>query len=701
MVLQLIDGRPRIAAADVKKALGEEISEPYILQDHVIEDELNLRFAHISRSIEFTCCEFSEAIDMRNAIFDGTVQFRECIFRGNVNGGDEHLAHTVFKADLNFDGSNFHGFVSFIGFCCEGSATFNHCRFFKTETHESELRELPRPPVEFIGGKVNKAFSVKKSVFKGCVSFNGLHCGLGGFFYKTRFDSCEALAVDFTASSYGVACELTRAVFEGAVVLNGVSCGFNFSVALARFCHPDFLVRFDNSKTDNFDASGAMFAGPVDFSGLRCRNANFSVYSSTLDLPTDEPWLEGNIPPWLKAEMEKQFALLPSSVSFSQEEEDGKWILEFPHSSVRWSLQRDGNNISVSIPTAFLGPSFSLASSDIGLNLYFDNAVVRAEADFSNIFCRGFGLFDRAQFSKTVNFSSSRWEADISLRAAIFGQGANFALCRLRNLYAQGSRYAGKADFTGFSCYYAYFNPYEIPLPNLHLAEGPLSSELRTVLAQHNFHLPESCNLKKNENGKWLILSENDEPHAYIEEFSNQLFLNVLSQFLGEKESLNLDHGQIGWILDLDSAYVKYTATFNALHCTAGSFFRNTQFDGKVDLRYGEFGINLQLDGAQFKSMAEFNNISIKNELILRKAIFYEGANFSGAKIRRLIIDSSNPFRKEKIIFTGCTFDFFNGDWRLLVDRQDPEYFSLDPYLVLERCARAAGCHNEADKIYH
>lgn len=51
-------------------------------------------------------------------------------------------------------------------------------------------------------------------------------------------------------------------------------------------------------------------------------------------------------------------------------------------------------------------------------------------------------------------------------------------------------------------------------------------------------------------------------------------------------------------------------------------------------------------------------------------------------------------------MWTGCTFDFFDGEWRKIVDQQDPKHFSLDPYLVLERCARAAGRHAEADDIY-
>jgi hypothetical protein len=75
-------------------------------------------------------------------------------------------------------------------------------------------------------------------------------------------------------------------------------------------------------------------------------------------------------------------------------------------------------------------------------------------------------------------------------------------------------------------------------------------------------------------------------------------------------------------------------------------------------------------------------------------------ADLLRAKIGRIEIGSSAPLRKRKSIFTSLTFNSFEGDWRNLVDQQDPNHFSLDPYLMLERCKRVAGHHAEADKIY-
>jgi|GEM_PF-6632219 len=711
MAMQLITGQQRIAASDVEKALREKAAEPHILQRHVIEGDLDLRFAHITRCIEITDCEFTGTVDVRNAVFDGTVLFRNCLFWGNVNAGDEELSHTLFKADLSFDGSVFRGFVSFIGFRCEASAYFINCKFKATAIRESKIEITgKRPPVEFSGGKVGKEFYVNKSVFKGSVSFNALCCDLAGFFHDVRFDSCEAaLPVNFVASSYGVACELDRAVFQGGADFGGISCGLFFSAKLARFCHSEHYVSFANSKTDYFLANGAMFEGPTWFTGLRCnKDANFSPYVPLVpfDYPAEEQWPEGDIPPRLKTQMKKEFGrLFPRSASLVRE--DAIWTLRSPKIPVRWSLSRDGNKVSVSIPTAFVGSLFTIASADIGLDLSFLDAAVRATADFSNLLCKGSGRFDRVRFAESVNFSSSQWEGDISLNAATFEREVSFDSCHLRNLNAYGSRFAGNANFSGFTCHNARFDPYQIPLDDEmfgHLAEGPLPAELRSMLAEHGFHLPESCTFNRR-NDKWLVLDENGEQRAYIEFSDGQLFLKVISQFLGEGESLILDHGQVGWFLVLNSAHVKGAATFNALHCTAGSFFRNTQFDGKVDMRYGEYGINLQIDGAQFKSMAKFNSISIKHELVISGegggAIFHEGADFTGTKIGRLRIGSSNPFRKKQTVFIGCNFDFFDGEWRKIVDQQDRRHFSLDPYLMLERCARAAGRHDEADDIYH
>lgn len=254
MVLMISDARPRIAAAKLAESLRDASASTgsYQLEWHVIEGVLDLRFAAVTRTIDISHCEFKGTVDLRNAAFDGTVLFRDCRFRGEVNAGDEDLSYTTFKADLRFDDSVFESFVSFIGFHCEASASFRRCRFEATSIREGATG--PRRPVEFSGGKVGMEFTLSGSVFRGCASFNALRCDLAGFFHDTRFESRDSLVVDFVASSYGVVCELNRAVFAGAADLTGITCGLLLIIDLARFCHPEHLASFGNSKTDFFCA---------------------------------------------------------------------------------------------------------------------------------------------------------------------------------------------------------------------------------------------------------------------------------------------------------------------------------------------------------------------------------------------------------------------------------------------------------------
>ncbi len=237
------------------------------------------------------------------------------------------------------------------------------------------------------------------------------------------------------------------------------------------------------------------------------------------------------------------------------------------------------------------------------------------------------------------------------------------------------------------------------------LVEGPLPSELNLALEKEGFDIGENYLLSSREEGRWLVLDENSEQHAYIEDHDGQLWLNVVSKFIGKNrsENLSLDHGKIDWNIVLNDALVKCDATFNGLDCHGGGFFHKTQFHKSVDFRYGRYGVNLQMKGMHVRSTASFDGVSINSDLIFDgNTIFHEGADLTGAKIRRLKLnDSSDPFQKRQSVFIGCTFDFFEGEWWKIIDQQNPKRFSLDPYLALEKCKRAAGELSEADKIYY
>jgi hypothetical protein len=669
MLQKLVDNRPKIVAATLTESLCESISEPYVLHRHVIEGDLDLHFTHIARCIEIDHCEFTGKIDIRNAVFDSTVLFRNCLFKGDVNAGDEELTHTLFKADLCFDSSVFHGFVSFIGFHCEASTSFRHCTFDQIAVRDSELMG-PRRPVEFIGGKVIKAFSVNRSVFKGGVSFNGLRCDFAGFFQDVRFESNDKLTIDFVASSYGVGCVLDGAIFEGNSDFGSISCG-----------------------DAGFSARGTVFVGYANFFGLHCTSGvSFEPYYINFDYQSDELWSSGEIPLQLRREIER-FVPLPISAQLNLE--DGIWTLQFFDIPTRWLLYRKDYEIFVKIPSTFVGP-FSIAYAEIGLNLSLFEAVVKAKADFNNLLCKG----------------------DVFLSAATFEGDVDFISCHLHGLYAYGSDFAGKTNFASFACYEARFDPYEIEIESEtydQIAKGTLTVELRSIVAQYGFNISERSSLSF-QNDRWLLLDENDMQRAYIDLLQENKTLYIISRFFGEE--LTFDHGQVGWYISLNGAFVRSKTSFNATHCIAGGFFRNTlfvfdkpislEYGYGVDFRYGRYGINLQMEGMQAKSKVTFEGVSINNDLIIDdKTVFYEAVNFTGARIGRLRFKNIvsyvniNPFRKQQLVFTGCTFDFFEGPWRMVVDQQDPSHFSLDLYLVLERCARAAGRQAEADEIYY
>ncbi|QLH39327.1 MAG: pentapeptide repeat-containing protein [Defluviicoccus sp.] len=710
----LVDGHAQIAAAAVAKALTDGETIPYRLEDCVIEGDLDLRFARIGRCVDFSGCRFTGSIDLRNATFEATAQLQACEFDGEVNAGDQELAHTIFKSDLNFDGSTFNGFVSFIGFHCAASVSLRHCRFNATASRPGEFG--PRRSVEFIGGKVFKAFSVNASVFAGSASFNGLACEFAGFFHDTQFHDQGNLPVDFVASSFRIGCDLSRARFAAVRTSRRSTAARTCGLGLARIVSPAHDIRFDFATTRWLQGNGVMFCGPVSFSGLQCSgDAFFSPFSSMLDVHESALASAGPISPALRSALETARFPVPENARLARFGETCEVVATSSDGDQHWRclLGRLDNGIAAWLTTQFRGSETTFSNAEFKRNLDMSYATFVGSARFESLACTSNANFQRARFDSWADFSNSRVGLELQLRKATFRSSLQLDGCRAQGVLAEGITVLGwlsarhmvvarNIDFGPFS------EPLQIEPADV--LRSPLASpQLRSELAGLKLRLPSQSKLipDKRTPQHLHFVCNRTYSRSYLLVRSHTIRLQQPS-VLGD--TVNFGHADARSLI-LSDALIVGRIEINGSSLRGGGFFRRTIFRGTMDSRFTSYGVNLQAGGAEFRHDALFRSCKIGSSVVLSDARFLREANFSLCRMNELGMGYGSPFVSRRAVFRGCTFDRFDtldtttqdrrqAAWQRLIDSQDSRRFSLDPYLALEKCYRTEGRHQEADAIY-
>ncbi|MEW5929224.1 MAG: pentapeptide repeat-containing protein [Gemmatimonadota bacterium] len=174
------------------------------------------------------------------------------------NGGDSHQSHTMFRKDVLFHDTVFHGSVTFAGICCEGSGSFNRCRF-------GDYAKT----VDFSGARFIKSVEFLDGMFQGGASFNSMDCGVSASFDSAQFTS-SFHDIDFAGAQFGKMLNLRNATFRGGMYLYGLRCGLVGTLQGAKFQNAYRRVEFSNASFDyQLDCNHTEFAGPTHFDGCK------------------------------------------------------------------------------------------------------------------------------------------------------------------------------------------------------------------------------------------------------------------------------------------------------------------------------------------------------------------------------------------------------------------------------------------------
>lgn len=278
-----------IGGSDLAHELTRETNELFTISGPVrVVGPCSLRHRIVRRPIELLNCRFEGPVDLRYAELYQSVNFSGCKFYDAFNSGDEIESCTIFHKDLNCAGVQFFQQVSFNGARVDGSAYFHHARFHRL----AQPRE--HYSADFTAFACRGSLEFNHAIFCGSVSFNAMRCGDALFEDVAFQDSqhpvnfrnacCEGnLQIWTDAARRGAGGEpeagQTAAdaddrgpVFHGGADFASIRCGRKTILSGCEFRGPQKV----NFKCASFglllECNDACFAGPVSFVGTRAQD---------------------------------------------------------------------------------------------------------------------------------------------------------------------------------------------------------------------------------------------------------------------------------------------------------------------------------------------------------------------------------------------------------------------------------------------
>jgi hypothetical protein len=305
------------------------------IKNAVVEELMDLQNAQVGDSVELDTCIFKESVSFRDAILEyldlscshflkaadfhrinvGSTFFcRNTIFEGMVNiasasidgqlaaEGAKFLAKTdevIFnglKVDKHafFDGAEFHGPIDCGSAEIRGQLTAEDAKFF-SDKYTANFNAIHcnyvsfkgaefHGPVDFVAAEIKGQFVALAAKFldpNHKISFTGMQVGQDAFFQGCEFHGLVSFILIKIAGDLHLEPLLKTGVemsttFHGGVNFRGADIGGEFKADKAHFLSHTWVNFEAVTVGRDFSATGAIFAGPVNFSALKAKK-NFYI----------------------------------------------------------------------------------------------------------------------------------------------------------------------------------------------------------------------------------------------------------------------------------------------------------------------------------------------------------------------------------------------------------------------------------------
>jgi hypothetical protein len=572
-----------------------------------------------------------------------------------------------FGINLECDRATFKDRADFAFLNCRNNATFTRCNF------EGEAANFYRAS---FGGDLD----CTGVTFKSSANFGGLRCGASGIFVPAEPEDgdggdeeggssravCFEKAADFRYASFGINLACDRATFKDRADFSYLKCDEHGYFYLANFEGEKQAANFVGATFGgNLDCTGVTFKSSANFGRLRCGASGVFVPAEPEDGDGGDE--EGGSSRAVCFEKAADFRYASFGTNLACDRATFKGSASF-YSLKCQQLRCQGTGFQE-------GASFeAVQCQDLG---FLGNAEFGGEARF---YVASFGKIDciGAKFKEKANFQGLKSEGYMLLDNAEFGGEVDFRYASLESsLQCPGAKFRGAANFYSLKCQ-------ELRCQGTEFQEG---ASFEAVQCQGTGFLGNA-------------------------EFGGKVdFRNAL--FDGDWQCIGSKFKEVANFYSLKCQQLRCQGTefqegasFEAVQCQGTGFLDDAEFGGKVNFYAASFSGDLKLIGAHFSEEANLGATSISQTLDLSESQFQKQVSFRDARIGMLALGRSTfPFEPQSLDLGGLTFTRLHNTEKTVAKcfakEQDPNVYSRDPYVQLERYYINSGDEVEAKRIHY
>ena len=306
------------------------------------------------------------------------------------------------------------------------------------------------------------------------------------------------------------------------------------------------------------------------------------------------------------------------------------------------------------------GVTFEFAS--FGTIFSCTEAVFWQNVNCEGLKCGGHGFFESARFEHE--------KADVSFRAASFGGTLNCGK----------TRFKGPVNFNGFDCRYGSFQSARF--------------RNRVDFTYASFAIGIDCDFASFR-GPATFNSLQCGGMAHFKR----------TQFWHRESPATFRAWSIARAMNFPRSCFWGSADFRGVTCKGVANFAKCKFKGSepVNFSFSSFGLNVDFTNTHFAAGVILKSTEIPSTLTLNATRFEKALDLNKAQIGSLKIEAFGPFPKGGVDFRDSqigVFDFPGQTWEHMLDSQDPQKFTRDPYLQLEAYYKKIGNEYAARKVY-
>lgn len=301
-------------------------------------------------------------------------------------------------------------------------------------------------------------------------------------------------------------------------------------------------------------------------------------------------------------------------------------------------------------------------------DLIFNKSHFKDLAHFNGIICEGSGYFHNSIFEKEVDFGHAFFKVHLECNEAIFQEKANFNSLEAQDCIFIGAKFFAKVIFN-----LANING-DLVL-NSAIIEGEEEVEFNSLKCDAFLFNKATINIKNKISFKYL----KSKYFCFGQEYQKQ---NV-------------------------QKYKKYNMcakfiNFGFCNCEIFNIIGSElKSEEKIDFSSSHFKV-VSFYGNNFQSEVDFKFTNIDARIELKNTYFDQPASFYNSNIKQIILGDNFPFT-DKLNLRGLTFEIFEGGkkhWKKFVEAQQPDKFSRDPYIQIEKYFHKIGDEVKSTEVY-